>query len=305
MCSLFHVCFFYLLVLKSATSLDRQKRLLPNNQLCDPFTSGSCAKGDFIDTNIADCQYVRTASHPISCTAQGDTGKFISWVVAPEKNNLCKPKSTNVKFICGAAGTNTRCVCSDYKIKWNSCCCQYWTSSTPGENQPGYCTTHYRGGESSVHHYTCCNNCYGTTSPTCDKMTYQGGSTESYCGHCGKPTGGGLWKWYFNCVNCTVQSYCESYCNKKVSTRPGFCWKWADCFKGCCIKASKHNNSLNGKDFNLVFDDELGFCGDGVCQGIESPSNCPSDCCYKINNSTCPAIGCSPSCCQDSKCCLF
>lgn len=289
----------------------RQKRLLPNNQQCNPLSPGSCAKGDFVDPSIADCQYQRTPSHPVSCTAQGNTGKFISWVVAPDKNGLCRPKtSAGVKFPCGSEGTNTRCVCSDYKINWNRCRCQYWTRETPGESEPGFCTAHYLGGETGIHHYSCCNNCRdGGSPPTCDGITYEGGSTSSYCGECGKPTGGGLLKWYFNCVNCTIQSQCQSYCNKRVSTAPGFCWKWVNCFKGCCSSHSSSSSSSSSRlipsSLVMAFKEEVGFCGDTVCQSYESPSTCPSDCCYKVNNGTCPAGGviCSPYCCEQENCC--
>lgn len=299
-CSL-HIVLF-LLFLSSSTLGSRQKRLLPNNQECDP-TSETCLKGDLIDTNIADCQFQRTASHLISCTAEGNSGGFISWVVAPEKYGLCQPVKSGVKFECGSVGTNTRCVCSDYKVKWNSCRCQYWTESTPGEHKPAFCTAHYLGGDSGVHHYSCCNNCNDSNStklPSCDGQTYEGGSTGSYCGSCGKPTGGGVLKWYFNCMNCSVQSQCQAICNKKVSTKAGFCWKWIDCFKGCCSEASK---SLYDPLWMISDTDSFGFCGDAICQSSENHFSCPTDCCYQINSTCLTGATCSPSCCEEITCC--
>ena len=234
----------FLLLVSSLAATDsnssRVKRLLSNNKNCNPVTD-VCLKGDLVDPSIADCSFTHSSSHPVSCTAEGNNGKVISWVVAPEKYNLCKPKTDNVKFVCGSSGSNTRCVCSDYKIHWNECRCQYWTQETPGERDQGFCTAHYLAGSSGVHHYACCNNCKkgSNVKPICDGVTYQGGSSASYCGHCGKNLGGGDLKWYFNCGDCPSQLHCQSLCNQKVSTLPGFCWKWVDCFKDCC------NNVLN------------------------------------------------------------
>ena len=282
----------------------RHKRYLPNNQSCNP-SENSCRKGDFVDTHIADCHFERTSKHPLSCTAGGNkTGSIISWIVAPDKNNLCKPVQDGVKFNCGDSGTNTRCVCSDYKVEWNKCRCQYWTDATPGEEAPAFCTAYYLGGSYGVHHYACCNNCNDSFSqnPPCDKTTYEGGSTSDYCGHCGKLTGGGnpKKKWYFNCVNCSVQEYCQTRCNELVSTIAGLCWKWVNCFKGCCTKASRRLSQVQGNyvrrivmhatfiGFNKFFDEnktiqlasqftsvatpfkivQRNICGDKCCSGI-------------------------------------
>lgn len=295
--------------------------LLPTNQNCDPTAASvgsKCEKGDLVAPHIADCDFVHTEAHPISCTADGNTGRVISWVVAPEKDNLCQPVKKNVKFICGSKGSNTRCVCSDYKVEWNNCRCQYWTEVTPGENQPSFCTTHYLGGSSKVHQYSCCNNCHKeTTYPlssnkVCEGVTYQGGSSGSYCGQCGQALGGGRLKWFFNCVNCSIQNQCEALCNKKVPTMAGFCWKWASCFKGCCTNqmVSHHHGEheqLLIKELNLVLQSgEERFCGDTICQAQESHINCPGDCCYKVNNATCPSTAkCLPSCCEQTNCCMF
>lgn len=161
---------------------------------------------------------------------------IISWVVTPDKDNRCVP-SKGKRIRCGSPGTNTRCVCSDYKIEPDTCRCQYWTDETPGQHQPAFCTAYYHGGTSDVHQYVCCNNCNDTTPNTCDGHTYQGGSTNKYCEPCGKATGGGLQKYLFNCGSCDNQAHCEHVCNKRVSTLPGLCWKWADCFKDCCMGA--------------------------------------------------------------------
>ena len=284
-------CLCLLLLLQTATAYI-EKRLLPNNQKCSP---GNCEKGDLMDPSIADCAFQRTVHHPMSCSATNDTGGIISWVIAPDKNGLCKPVTGNhVKFTCGERSSNTRCVCSDYKIQWNRCRCQYWTENTPGQHLPGYCTARYRGGDSFVHHYVCCNNC-NNTDTTCDGATYQGGSDGDYCGHCGKPLGGGLTKWYFNCHNCGIQHHCKLKCNELVSTLPGLCWKWVNCFKGCCENSSPDP---------LLTATDQGFCGDMVCQENETVASCPSDCCYQVNDKCLNGGECSPPCCQETSCCL-
>ncbi len=94
---------------------DRSKRLVPVNENCNP-TTGTCSKGDFVDEDIADCKYDRTLG---TCTASGDTGGVISWVVEPDAHDRCKPMSRPIR--CGSPGTNTRCVCSDYKVTFNEC----------------------------------------------------------------------------------------------------------------------------------------------------------------------------------------
>ena len=257
------------------------RRYLPDNENCDP-DAGTCLKGDWLDKTIADCRYERSLG---TCSVSGSTGTVISWIVGPERNDRCQP-ANGKRFLCGAAGTNTRCVCSDYKIQPNRCRCQYWTENTPGESQPGYCITNYLGGESNVHHYACCNNCNDSAPATCDGTTYEGGSSGEYCGSCGQPTGGGRVKFTFNCASCEVQTQCRTECDQQTSTLPGFCWKWVDCFKGCCqatvakLQRTGLKRGVEQAEFNIS---SVGFCGDGVCSESESQSLCPFDCCHRVN----------------------
>ena len=307
------------------------KRMLPDNQSCDPSSRGTCSKGDFVDKALADCSYETTLDLG-TCTASGKTGGIISWVVAPDKDNKCKPIVNGKKFTCGAQGTNTRCVCNDYKIELNECRCQYWTEETPGSQDPAFCTAYYLAGDSKVHHYACCNNCKDeniTSSrpessdwKACDSHTYEGGSSSDYCNSCGESTGGGLIKYYFNCGSCEVQTHCEARCNHTTGLRlPGFCWKWVNCFKGCCVatmKAVAQRNRLRSTKHELkkrynemdIGEDErvvpaVNFCGDGICSASESRFTCPADCCSLVNSkcSSTPSE-CTDSCCQMDSCCL-
>ena len=138
----------------------RTKRILPTNENCDPQNE-VCKKGDWVAKDIADCQ--RTGFW--WCKAQNSV--FYSWIVDVARNDGCEPmrytrrwfKKIYKRFVCGSAGTNTRCVCSDYKILPNECRCQYWPEEDPGASQPAFCTGYYTGGTSKVHHWACCNNC--------------------------------------------------------------------------------------------------------------------------------------------------
>jgi len=250
--------------------------LLPSRQDCSP-TLETCRKGDFVDKRIADCEYSRLRHILGTCTARGNSGGIISWVVAPDAENRCVPIEGK-QIRCGDPGTNTRCVCSDYKIKPNQCRCQYWTADTPGKHLPAFCTVYYLGGTSGVHQYACCNNCNDTTPNTCDGHTYQGGSTTKYCGPCGKVTGGGLVKYLFNCGSCSNQAHCEDVCNKRVGTLPGLCWKWVDCFKGCCVAMTDARSRISGHSAYALNMMEVEFCGDAQCTGSETPASCPGDC---------------------------
>ena len=73
----------------------------------------------------------------------------------------------------------------------------------------------------------------------------------------------------------------SNICVLLTLTLPGFCWKWLDCFKGCCNEM----NIPHGKQQANVM---TTFCGDGTCTVSkgETPSSCPIDCCYLVN-STC------------------
>ena len=302
------------------------KRMLPDKQSCDP-SRGTCSKGDFVDKALADCSYETILG---TCTASGKTGGIISWVVAPDKDSKCKPTVKGKQFTCGAQGTKTRCVCNDYKIELNECRCQYWTEETPGSHDPAFCTAYYLAGDSKVHHYACCNNCNDENNTmsessdwkACDAHTYEGGSTSEYCNSCGVSTGGGLVKYYFNCGSCEVQTHCEARCNHTTGLRlPGLCWKWVNCFKGCCVATRKAlaqrsrlkstKNELKKHYSELDIDvgervvPNVGFCGDSNCSASESRFNCPADCCSLVNNKCSSAPSeCTDNCCQMDSCCL-
>ena len=276
------------------------KRVLPTNENCDP--AEVCRKGDWIDRNIADCKYERSLLHFLTCDAQND--HLGSWIVDEAVGDRCKP-SSGKRFTCGASGTSTRCVCSDTNIFYNpgpnKCKCQYWPPEDIGANSPAFCTGYYIGGTSGLHHWACCNNCDDPNSQSCDGTTWQGGSPNSYCGRCGQNNGGGREKYYFNCGNCDDQNTCLNFCNSKIGgilTKPGLCWVWLDCFKGCCLRIA--TQPRNKRDVS-----ELSFCGDTVCSESETPSTCPADCCYQINSDNCTIRNnCTPECCQTSSCCL-
>ena len=289
-------------ILSTTTLADRQqmKRVLPWNENCNP-NQGTCVKGDFVKASVADCKFQRSFSHPFSCTARDDSP--IHWVVEPEKNGNCLPVSGKT-IRCGASGTKTRCVCSSPKLPSNQCRCQYWPQDTPGADQNAFCRAYYIGaGDSGVHHYACCNNC-NDPSNTCDGVTYHGGSSTSYCDTCGRPTGGGRVKYYFNCRDCQTQSACKNKCDNSFpgSTLSGLCWKWVDCFTGCCrMMANQYSRRRQASNNSSLSIGE--FCGDGTCQQPrEDPDTCPSDCCY-LRNSTCGNNGCALACCQSSSCC--
>ena len=309
------VVFSFLQAQSAAVEHYVSKRMIPNHENCNPLAPGNCEIGDFVDKTIADCYYDHT---PGTCSASGTSGSVISWVVSPEKQDRCKPNETGKKFRCGAQGTNTRCVCSDHKIEINHCRCQYWTNDIPEKKDPAFCTAYYLGGDTKVHHYACCNNCNDTMPDTsCDRHTYEGGSSSNYCERCGNATGGGLVKFVFNCVTCDAQSKCESKCNSIFGLKlPGFCWKWVDCFKGCCeatVKAKKLRHELEmlkRKRFSatglyIAMDREFDFCGDGECSDSESLSECPLDCCHKVNSNCSNAPQhCTQECCRYESCCL-
>lgn len=120
----------------------------------------------------------------------------------------------------------------------NQCKCQYWPVVDIGAIHPAFCTGYYTSGDSKVHHWICCDNCLDQLGAnSCDKKTWQGGSTYDYCGECGKNLGHGHEKYYFDCGSCEDQQHCESRCSRPFWMKlPGFCWLWADCFKDCCLK---------------------------------------------------------------------
>lgn len=152
--------------------------------------------------------------------------------------------------------------------------------------------TEYMGGEStffgkSVHYFVCCDNC-GEPDISCNGRTYQGGSSNSYCGSCGVTTVSASVITWYSCRDCSTQSRCSSRCS--IWNFPGLCWKWASCFKHCCTSSSKRQAT---------------FCGDNICDSGESAETCPLDCCKTVN-SMCnlSPSECSPECCSESTCCI-
>ena len=281
-----------LLIAASSATRERMKRVLPINKDCDPNTQ-ACRKGDWIAENIADCRRRGLTT----CSAQN--GVKTSWIVDVAKDSKCVPVQ-GLRFECGAPGTDTRCVCSDtnpVSLKFNSCQCQYWPPEDVGVDYPAHCTGFYQGGTSGVHHWACCNNC-NDPSNTCDRETWQGGSTEDYCTSCGEKNGRGRTKYFFNCGGCANQQICSDYCSGPIRNLPGLCWKWLDCFKGCCLQtAQQPSNSMAKRQISA-------FCGDGRCDSNESPTTCPTDCCYQVNSMCTGDNICTNECCGSPSCCL-
>ena len=281
---------------------EKFKRELPLLLNCDPI-AGTCAKGDLIDERIADCE----RGGITTCTPINDY-PLSNVVDLPDDCyfcSSCRPVSRTLR--CGAAGTDTRCVCRkvwDYKEPVNSlanqCRCQYWPKEDIRSSEPSYCTQYDHGGTSRVHFYTCCNNCNDPGDQSCAGTVYQGGGTtgNDYCGRCGvnSPAGGGRITYRFNCGSCSQQRECETKCDEiwygATKTIPGLCPKWSGCFRGCCTeKSRKRDTSV----------DE--FCGDSVCQETESSKTCPIDCCPLQNPTNCTTDDCSPACCMQPECC--
>ena len=229
------------LLLMNGQSVGRflAKRALPINKNCDP-RSQVCRKGDWISQDVAACEY---HSHNSMCSINSN---HLNWMVNLDKDDACIP-TNGLQFLCGAINTHTRCVCSDEnffynfllfkKIVKNQCKCQYWPEEDIGAKSPAFCTGYYAGGDTTVHHWICCNNCNDREANTCDGKTWQGGSSVDYCAACGENTGNGYDKYYFNCGSCEEQYRCETECNKSSPfiKLPGFCWLWTDCFKNCCL----------------------------------------------------------------------
>ena len=211
-----------------------KKRSLPTNEDCDPF-AGTCSKGDWVSRELATCEY---HGHKQECKPQEEL--FLSWVVEKEIQDQCRPVEGKT-LICGAPGTDTRCVCSSpgpynffFRREYNNKCkCQYWPER---DVHPKSCTGYYAGGKTTVHHWACCNNCGERGSGDCDGKEWQGGSNGDYCGKCGLNTGGGMEKYYFDCGGCSNQKACEKSC--KYFNLPLFCWFWLDCFKKCCERST-------------------------------------------------------------------
>lgn len=141
----------------------------------------------------------------------------------------------------------------------------------------GYCSAYQFGGTSRVHFYSCCNNCDEGSPPSCDGVTYQGASTENYCGPCGKPRNGRPVRRNYlfgprqrKTAGCAAQTACVERC-KAFDLFPGTCWMWTSCFSKCVRKSTKQNGQANE------------FCGDGLCTQNENSTTCPIDCCGHVD----------------------
>ncbi len=282
------------------------KRELPLNYNCNP-NIGTCSKADLISTSVADCE---KDSILITCTPKNDF-ELSSVVDVPVGDVSCNPVG-GLPIQCGTK--DTRCVCDkavDYKRPketfFNQCRCQYWPATDVRSEYPSYCTQYDHGGVSSIHFFTCCDN-RNDNDVSCAGTTYQGGgSTDAYCGNNGLSSslGGGRITYRFNCVNCAQQTACEAKCdavwpNKNI---PGFCPKWAGCFRGCCVEADRKYGNRNKRDSihsNNTIDFE--FCGDLICQSGEDVDNCPIDCCSEIRPSC--NSNCTDLCCYEPGCCV-
>lgn len=294
------LCCISLLVAVTAreNGISIKKRVLPINENCNPLAE-VCRKGDLIATSIADCKKNQFRT----CNAQNDDTIFRTVNLA--KGDVCKPIS-GLSINCGDQGTNTRCVCDDTNAvyvlvptKFNTCRCQYWPAEDISANSPAACVGHYTGGISGLHHWACCDNCMDPTPNTCDAITWQGGSNTDYCGTCGTNTGRGRIRNYFNCGSCTSQQSCSDECSGLIQSLPGLCWRWLDCFLGCCLRITQQPSG-NKRQV------DASFCGDGTCNTRETTDSCPTDCCPEIN-SRCFANNsdiCELACCGESTCCL-
>ena len=297
----------------STESVSREKRELPLSYKCTPGVN--CHKGDLISQSIADC---KKSSILYTCNPINDYS-LSSVVDLPDvsRHDVDCGAKTGLSIHCGAAGTDTRCVCDkavDYKrpleTLFNQCRCQYWPATDDRMNQPSYCTQYDHGGTSNIHFYTCCNNC-DDSDTSCRGNTYQGGgSTGAYCGDCGlnSPLGGGRITYRFNCVSCAQQRACETRCDKEflglTSSIPGLCPRWSGCFRGCCQEAERQakRRKRQSQDNSILVED---FCGDFTCQSGEDHTNCPIDCCPVVNPSECSPNDCNPDCCLEPRCCII
>ena len=294
-----------LLYFSASLSDATNKRELPLSYDCNP-NRGTCYKGDLIAESLADCE---KDSLFTTCNPINDYSLSTVVDVPDVSKHGVNCVSKNKPITCGAAGTDTRCVCYkavDYKkpkeTLFNQCRCQYWPDKDVRMNQPSYCTQFDHGGASGVHFYTCCNNCNDDDS-SCDGRAYQGGGTtgDDYCAKCGQnsASGSGRITYRFSCGSCNQQSYCQDYCDKRAlgitMYTPGLCPAWAGCFRGCCVGSQKR------KTRTVVEVEE--FCGDFSCQDGENHTTCPTDCCPAYNPEECSPNTCNPECCYEPNCC--
>lgn len=171
----------------------------------------------------------------------------------------------------------------------------------------GRCQVFKWGGKSTLHWYSCCNNCKSDNSsytPSCDGETYQSASSTSYCNKCGVDKGTGnatTFQNEFRCGDCDGQNQKRAFCVAKlrgIYKIPGFCWAHARCFKYHCQRSynrqKRELKDLPDNCFNLN------------CDSGETSENCAVDCCYKKNPSACSwkINECVDKCCEEPSCCL-
>lgn len=314
----------FLLISDVSSATDRTRRELPLSYDCNPNQQGSCYKGDLISQSLADCNRDAAWYNLYTCNPLNDLS-LSSVVDLPDvdRHGVDCVADRSRPIICGASGTNTRCVCDkavDYKrpkeTVFHQCRCQYWPDVDIRQDLPSYCTQFDHGGTSGIHFYTCCNNCNESdTDSSCDGETYQGGGSGGarYCGNCGQNSqlGGGRITYRFNCVSCNQQRACERKCNDEffglTEITPGLCPRWSGCFRGCCVKAEQLANNRNrGKRQTQNTAIDVGdFCGDFICQRDENYKTCPADCCPLVNPTNCSTNSCNTDCCYHPKCCGF
>lgn len=144
-------------------------------------------------------------------------------------------------------------------------------------------------------YYICCNNCYKSLpsfTPVCDGLTYQRGSSPSYCNECGvdKGTTTSLFKSEFYCGGCSGQDFVNQSCAATWVNKPATCWVFVSCMKTICVNMFEEFGTLSN-------------CGNGYCNIDETSANCPIDCCFQKNASCTWGSECLPTCCGETSCC--
>lgn len=171
------------------------------------------------------------------------------------------------------------------------------TGDQPSE---GTCREFKWGGTSGVHWYSCCNNCDHNQPNDCDGVTWQSASSGKYCGSCGVDLqigNGTIRRDEFGCGGCDGQKTIATKCISWLNKRPGFCWAFSQCFHRRCVK--RYGDQKRSADPDVSPD----TCYNGVCDPGETPNNCPTDCCYKINPTCTWKSRCLPTCCGQQGCC--
>ncbi|OWF52491.1 hypothetical protein KP79_PYT06850 [Mizuhopecten yessoensis] len=172
-------------------------------------------------------------------------------------------------------------------------------------NQPreGRCLELKWGGVFRLHWFSCCNNCVNGKPLKCDGKTWHSASNADYCGLCGvvKKVGGTVRKGEFSCGGCGGQDNIKQKCRNWWRKVPGFCWSFSKCFHHHCSKKFDIETESDSKDKDATPDS----CYNGVCDKGETPENCPTDCCFKLNKDCDVQNGTwLPECCGEIGCCL-